>query len=447
MVVINIILYFSVLFYLLIKKRRIDFLSVYFYSSFVYYFTIIINMLSSLDENSKYYFIQSAALTKFVVLLNGITVFAFILVKDFYLTEKSFAYSTKIKNSKYASSKYDSAVAFLTVLFFILTVISFIKMCPVMISSSFDKQQIMDKTTYLEEWIVIAGYVFSVYYIIDFKKQNIVYAVLSFAILGYSLILMKRSTVVFIAILLIYKIFNSQMKGDSILNYFKKHKYMPIFLVVFVFFVFLGKQLIKGILGLNFEYLGYTIKNCFSIIARNFIYGEGNIVSLNLNTVIENHINVGGETYLNALYSLVPLGESVFGLPKTSNTMNDFIQGVYFKHVTSFGMSGTFLGEAIANVGYIGMFIVLCVLIYSIYILEKKSLSKNKLVSLFSFSIIPLLAFYIHRNSLEFTISYIKNIAYIIILIQIVYLLIEKYKKVKLKKRGAKCRTVFIKTH
>lgn len=373
--------------YFLGRKRRIDFLLVYFISLFCFslsvYFGLVYDpfgkgFITAQYETSVVYGVAYLGLL-FVGIMNDVELERFYYPPGEIAIEKGLSRGGKV---------------LLLALFFVLSLAIFIKLVPVYLSAAY-KRQALEQVGFslmLMSSCVVSGFGLS----LVFKNKFFTVAFSTFLLLLF--LWGTRSPAVFA--FFIYFVFRF---GDRKVMALKKAKIM-VFLLCFALIIAVGKnfygEVVYGGRGVVVWFNEYSLEKMLT--GMEFMYTPAI-----LDKVIEKDFSVGFISVVKSFLGLLPLPSSVTG--NNPSYFNDIFQPALFPGI-EYGMAFNPWAEAYSWMKWLG------VIIYSFFIpflivLVNLAIYRNRgrAISVLFMVLGVMFAFWIHRNSLGSIFAYARN--------------------------------------
>lgn len=396
--------------YFLLKKRRIDFLTIYCFSSLIYYLPLFWGkaILTISKESFKQYALSEYFY--FVILLNFIFLLFWAYIFDNYLKKSQKIYEISIYNSNKKTLKI------IFIFIFMLLLITIKENYSIIFSSIYvRKSELLEKSsrfsTFFKQGLVYT----TLYYFISRKyDKNKIY--------DFLIILLNLFTVVFLAhrsytvIAIISCIYFKQYTKKRIL--FKKIGMILSGIMLFVI-VSISKKIITPIKLGMYDLVIQRLTD-FDYILSSIIKGEQSVTSTILNQILVTDFRVHYESYLGIFSNFFIYGDKFFSIKSFSS----MFQQQLFPFI-DYGMGSSFLGEAYSNGGIIFLIIIINLLLILLVYISKLVLRSKKINEKTFFIIVGIyFSFYVHRNSMGQTITFLKRYLFI-------YMLIYLFNKIK----------------
>ena len=421
--IINLTLVCLGLIYIFKRKRKLDFLCIYFFSSIIYYFPILINRLSYPYRVGRYMIVNDiyweASLVVFLNLEINITIM-------FITDKKEIKKSKKVFVKKFNQDLLDISVLILSSLSMILILWSFFSLKTFLFDIDNSKMELLTISTWRETWIGYIASVIPVYALLTKGRFRIPIRVLSILMLAYTLVLQKRSVLVFVLITILYLVINKLKKDQPLYQWLLKNKMFIVLIIFFGLTVIIMKPLLPALFSLNIDEIKTIIFNIPSSLSNYLLLGESNIISLNLNEVLRHGITNNPLNIFYSIISILPLSGTIFGFNSTDISFNSFADIIYAHMPDNIGFGSTFLGEMICSLSiFFGLIAIFIFLYFCNKFFSNIEDLENILLKTVGYAVFPILSFYIHRNSISFVIGYFKYIIYITILILLIYTILN----------------------
>lgn len=397
-------------FFFLLKRKQLSLLVIYFFSSCVYYWdgfsgNIYIGNLNTTDILTK-----PICNEMYIVLLINMMLLFFSLI----LEKDAIIYKEKItlNNEKKIMSIYMIGT-------FVLSLYMTISYGLLGVQETFNKTELMERES---SWVTYYMYMsaFSVVYV--FSSENLhwnnIWKIIASIPIFTTFLFGHRSFLVISILAILYgKLIKMNVKKYSNLRFFIKYRKV-IFLVMLLFII---TMVVKGISEALFtgDYnLLISRVTDIDYFKRVYYFSEPNEISESINEICNQKYQLDGSSYIGLWGHFVPFfTDQIESLVSQKSFIREF-------HTYVFGIQGgtnraaTFLGESYANGGILMTFIIvglwLCFLsiIYRYINKCKNSVMKTSLL------LIGIdCAFYIHRNSMSFQFTRIRDYIYIVLLI------------------------------
>lgn len=420
------ILSVCILIYLLVKKREIDFLSIYVFSALIYYFPAY---LGYTIEGGNYQ-IDIINKTYFLLMLNLLIVFSMILLKDLIINSRRSKNDLHInQNEKDLNLLFSNkAILLLSFVNLLLIIVSIYQYSGDIFNGNFNKVSLLSESSKITEYTKLISTFIFVYSFISRGIHIIPIRLLSLFGIGYTFILGHRSFLVIAVIAILYFKFLHNYQSKNLIRFFYKYKGRVLFILVFTAMVFFVKNVFAALLSGNYS-LVFERLTTPSYYTNALLTSEPNVITSNLNMVLLYNMKYDVWSYI-ASFSLVLfpfIGGRIaeqfditsFSYMLQINFNKQFHEGI--------GIGSTFIGEAYSS-GGIGMvfliIVLICILIDKLDKILKKS--TNPLVNSWLLVSLVLFSFYINRNSLDFTLFTIRSYLYIMIFCLLVKWFIKK---------------------
>lgn len=385
--------------YLLLKKRRLNFLTIYLFSSVVYYLPLILNKLFDFYYDGKkiiYLNIPIEDKTYIFGILNITIVLFWIILNDRCKKNTEIFKNLETKTSK-------------NIMFFF----SFINIILIFYSISknyyflfveYNKVKLMQNLGLIDSVLkeismFIAAYSFGISKSKFLKKISVFF-------LFYFLFMGRRIEFVIIIIIYVINYFNKFFsKSYNIVNVFNKNPKSLFFLSIFALIIFpLKKSLPFFRRGEIKEFIIHTILKIFD--KNVYSYSEATAITTYIDKILK--INFRELSYKYIIFNLVPFKRTLGFF--SYNFYDKFQQRLYPSiTIDVFGLGGTFWGEIIANGGL--LFFVIMLNIYCFYIIKLEKYhnkTENIYLKVFYSLILAYSTFYIHRLFMEFLLGQYK---------------------------------------
>ena len=407
----------TLLFYILLKKRKIDFFTIGALSILIYYFPVFIGQLKSSYSNRIILIDDKSYMC---VAIFALIYLIFLLFTDKYsLKNVTITKNINDKVEKYKAIKNDNLSNFCVLL------LSLIGLCMMMytfiktngLTDTFNKMQLLTATDRITEYMKYIG-TFTFVYSFCFKGKYINFCrINSLIIILYTFLLGHRSFIVIglISIFINYLGSNSSIRLIDLIK--KKKMVLLSVFVVFFFFIFI-KGVFAALMNGDFELVSSRLTNQEYYI-NTLLTSEPNSIMLNLNNVVSYNLTYGFDNYIFGTLSLIPLLGDVFISNFNYVTFERVLNLTFNKQLDlGIGLGCTFIGEAYAvgNIFYLIIITILTLLLIKNFI-KKREKTNNPYTYVFLSIVLSYFTFYIHRNSLLFMLITIRAYIYILILL------------------------------
>lgn len=425
--IVNIILVCLGLIYIFKRKRKLNFLCIYFFSSIIYYLPILINRLSYPYRVGRYMIVNDIYWeTSLVVFFNFAIPLVIMIISD----KKNIKRDIKFSIKKINQDLLDISVLIFSFASFLLIICSFFSLKTFLFDINNSKMDLLTMSTWKETWIGYVASVIPVYALLTKGRFRIPIRVLAILMLIYTLVLQKRSIIVFITITILYLAINKLKKDQPLYQWLLNNKKFIFLIISFGLAVVIMKPLLPALLSLNVDEIKTIFMNIPTSLSNYLLLGEANIISLNLNEVLRHGITNNPINIFYSIISILPLSGTIFGFSSAEISFNSFANLVYAHMPDNIGFASTFLGEMICSFGiFFGFFAIFVFLYFCNQLFSHIEDSENILLKTIGYAIFPILSFYIHRNSISFVIGYFKYIIYITLLILLIYAFLNITKK------------------
>lgn len=368
------------LLYFILKKRNIDFFTLSFFSSVIYFSPSYTSMFSSTDFNimvSLYH----------LIVLSLIITFTFIY-DFFYKPKYLIANKKKVQLKNFNNSKLESAEI---ILYIFLIVISLI-----FIFLRLDQIFGTGKPNYGREYAVFSVVV-PLSFIYSFYKKRIMITILIVGLILIDIIAGNRELTVF-SIFGLGMFFSYKIGRIRLIKY-----YRIIFGIISLTTILLiYKGIYRAIKAGQYDLVLNRLTDS-SYWVDSFIYGEPMTTQSILDRVLSYHYIYDGKYLINFLYSLVPFTRAWGFEPDTPGM---FINQYVFADVNYKGVASNIWAEGHLIGGFELFFIY--ALIYSLLpILFNKAMFKTQHPLLKSIICVSgvIFFFFIHRSGLDYNIA------------------------------------------
>lgn len=418
-------IFFSILvtLYGVFKKRKFDFVFIYFLSSSLYFFPLYLGVFQSFvfGRGGKFSYMPQEIYYKcyLILLVNSGVCFLAMFIKDHskFLRNKTEIRETLIIN-EYAN------ILILILGFFILIhqIYMINRLHNYIFTDEFNKSVLLRQLKLTDTYCIDMSYfIFILSYSFDMRWRKTT-RLLSAVLMLFPLMLSKRSEVVCGLISIIY-IWINKTEYHSLWELLKKRKKQLGLGMIFFVAVFLSKPVINSIVQGNWKAVVNQLSKDNTLI-NSFLYSEPNIITSTLNEILRLDLRVNGESYIFSSLGFFPFINTLSNGYLVPKDFYKLYQPVVYPDLTGWGAGNCFLGETYSNGGFLllaGMIIFLCVIL----ILSEKYLYRGKNIWLkaSALAIIPWMAFYIHRNSWYYTVRSVRKFFYFAIMLNILYVL------------------------
>jgi len=423
-----ILLCLIIIMYLIIKKRRPDFLMIYALSSIVYYLPLILGQLNDFEYiNKKLIFLPTSINIKTYTFgfLNLLICFYWIILKDMLFN--------KYKPISYNSDNRETLV---------INRFSFLTLCCLLYSlynnrniifaAHFDKVQLVQNLGIIDS---IARY-FSMYIIVyafTSINSNRITKFYALVFIVYSFIMGRRSDFILSSMVCVLFFFIRTYKNKNLLYYAKKYKLLVAVCILVAITIFPLKRTLP--LFISGKFID-GIKQTFILIfePKTYLISESNSITLYINKIVNANYSKPFVSYKNAFIGLIPLIETFSKGKLGGNTFGILFQQDLFPTITKevMGLAGTFWGEAITNGGFILLIMMLNFVMFAICYIEKVAITSKRQLIRPVFLIIGIhLSFYIHRLLLTDIMDLLKFMLATLFILYIVFLISRSIGPVK----------------
>lgn len=413
----------------LLFERRISYLFVYYISSCVYYLDAIIGVsfvrtgdfgqMSTVSIDSKTYWIM---------IINML----FILI--------ALVIGRRIKNKRGPDQNYQNAIVekeqyytrknviaekyAIRVMILVCLIIAIFEIIPTILSSlgnSFSKADLLEDATSAVSYYKSIAMFLMVYL---FTQKRIKYGKLEYvlvvALMALTLLLGHRSYFVISIIGIIVTRINQNTKEANLLALSRKN-WKKILLVVICFFVFIfSKNIYSALFNGNLELVQSRLSDS-SYYVNSFKENEFNVIFTNLDTVVKQNYSFPLSTYLQRTAAVfVPVASRFIDSTPFSTAYQRDLFNTNIR-------ASTYLGEAYAS-GRIALSVISIIVVLFLVAFFDKRIGRVKSNMLRTFFIVSAVdfAFYIHRNSLEYSLIRIRSYLYIFLFGYILYLIFRR---------------------
>lgn len=399
---------------ILFRKSKLDFITIYFLSSAIYYvnlffgeiYTRYSNVISGYEINEKTYFVM-------IMNMSLILVF-FVFSKVNFSKKKIEANLTDIHNInsfRFEEKKAINILSFITFLLAVYMVIQFRLFTLV----EFNKIDVLNSSGTVEYYFKAIALFLFVYI---FTQKQIKYSFYTYLYILFSIfttfMLGHRSYIVIgILAILFDKIANSVQKENNLISYLLKNKKIVMFVLLFIFFVYSIKGVYVALFTKQFDLVVSRLTS-WEYYINTFKISESNTILRYVDVIASTNFRVDSSTYLIVISYFIPVISRLF----EANTFSDILHQNFFSEAQAGTLGSSFIAEALANGGTVLLVIMLILLLSLLkwashmYTKCKTSYTKTFLLLLgIEFS------FYIHRNGLGVGVLRIRSYLYILLLI------------------------------
>ena len=380
------LLYLFSLFYVIFKKRSVDFFTLMVFSLSYYSFPLL------LEELTLVCVIENIPIHENIYLI-----FIFIYTVNFiFMIKTDYKDLNKIYVINHSQSIENNLLLILTILLFIIGVY-FTGFSEYFFGT---KKDDVDLNVFigLSIWSSLALFIVS-YHANKKNKINILISliiILSVLFFGYR----SYTVVLFLIFSLLF------LNFQKIRLYKKFHYFMLGFILVLFLTIF---KLLYGTLKYaDISTLISIVRNVDFSTYYMLFFVDPLAVTYNLNLVILNETSLPVSYFFHRLISILPFYSGFYS--EITNyeylKLSDILHENY--HTVNLGLASSFLGELLALINYIGFFVGIIIWIFSIYIFNKKIKDINTLFIKMLVPMIVYMTFYIHRVDITFILGSFK---------------------------------------
>lgn len=401
--------------YTLIAKRRIDYFTVMSFSALLYYYPALIGKLSDINYGNLITEIKPEVYFCLIAFMLILTLFMFVLDKYIVTMGNKVLFQRKFDRIQINSDYYSN----LTI--FILSIIGLVMFIYTLVSyrglfGNFNKANLlMESNKIIAYYKFISLYLF-IYAFINKGTFIRIIRLFSLILIGYTFLLGHRSYIV-LGLIGISVVYFSQLDKTRLTKFIHQNKLLFILLLLIGLFFLFIKGVFAALMAGNYDLVISRLKDP-NFYLMTLLNSESNIITLNLNRVIESRMNYSLFNYLFEFLYLIPImGNSInkkLGIESFSYQLN-------YKFNTRFedgyGIGSTFLGESYAIGGMLTLIIRLVILFIIVkWLMSKLYSTKNNFIIAYLSTILPYFTFYVHRNSYLFLLITARAYLYILIL-------------------------------
>lgn len=426
----------GLLIYMVLKKRRPDFLDVYAVSSILYYLPLSMGILSDEVYNGSTLISERIKIPSSLYLFgicNFLVLLLWMLIKD---NTNNFRYKIDNIQETEMDKNNNKIIFILSIILWGCIVCSIAKNASALFSGNFNKVVFIQNVGMLETICRYLG-LFVGTYSFTRNKYSKFQIITSVTYIVYSLLMGRRSDFVLLVIMtFVFKMITSTREEHNLIFYFKEHKREFIFIAIVGVLVMPVKRSLPAFI--NGDIIGgfqYTIKCMFD--SATYLNSESNSITLYVHKVIESNDILYFRPYLFDLLSIIPFGNMLTNNWIYENGFDVYFQEKYFPSITAdvAGLAGSFWSENFANWGWIGMILSMNLLFYLLCRLEVKIIDSRKSVYMpFLLIIMIHLSFYIHRLFFSHIINVIK---YLFCIVLLVYMVSFLRQNIRIKRIGS----------
>lgn len=422
--VIYIFIVFLGFLYSLFKRRRLDFISIYFFSSVLYFFPALLGEFQSFafTETGYYYVPKDIFYRVYIVLiLNSIVCITWMICKDFLNIRDNGVFQVKLND-------YQSLLILVcNICFLIVNFLLIIRIKQYIFTPHFDKTILLEQTTILDTFALnVTYFLFIISFSFSMRWSKII-KILAVMLLIYPFLLAKRSEIVLGIIVVIY-VWISKKRYYSLWDLIKKNKGIILVGTIFFVSVFLSKAILnyaaRGDWKTVFNYLTQD-----GVLRESILYSEPNVITSNLNEIVRLAVDAEGDSYRFAMLGFVPFIGTLSNSVLVPEEFYMIYQPIVYPDLKGWGTGNCFLGEAYSNGRWLLLFCAIILLCTVLTLLERYIYrAKNQFIKASCLAIMPYLAFYVHRNTFYFSIREIRSLFTLGIFFNIIYWFIIRKK-------------------
>lgn len=416
------------LFLFLLTQKRLSFLFIYFISSCVYYLDAIIGVsFNAVGGFSSGQFSTTPVDWKTYVLLiiNMLCIFLFLLSS--IIKGKKNQQEKKIIKEYYSHKKIISEKYAIRLLIIIDILIALFNILPTIFSSlgsDFNKAELLEEASSVTSYYKSIATFLAIYI---FTQDRIKYSVVDYVVivllLLLTLLLGHRSYLV-IALIAIAVVKINRNKNETVLFKMIGRNWKKVLLVIICFLCFIfSKNIYTALFNGNLDLVKTRLSD-ISYYTDSFKENEFNTIFVNLDTTVRQGYSYPLSTYIKrtSLVFLPIASRFVEEEPFSSKFQRELFGANY--------RASTFIGESYASGGVLLSIIVMLFVIMMLMVFERRiGISKNNVLKTFFIISAVDIAFYVHRNSIEYSLIRIRSYLYILILVYVFYLIINRMAK------------------
>lgn len=401
------------------RFKEINFVQIYFLSSFIYYFNLLYGVVffGSLEGevDSKTIICN---MTYFILILNLVLIFIF-LPKH----KQTSQYVRKIEDL--AEKRVLKAYILIIFVISVVMVYKYDLLGEHVGTKSDIDEEVGGWGTYFKYF---ASFSFVYYFVNDHRESNKLWAIIAVFPIFSTFLYGNRSFLV-ISLLAVFfnKLYLEIKKSDiNLYSFFKRHK---VYILGGLFFVFVT-LVVKGIYAAFFS--GNTELVLLRLSSSSYyeqvaMVSEPNTIMTNLNTIVSKDYSVNTSSYWGLWGYLVPLFTDQINETMGSADFTVQYQADLFKGMNA-NRASTYIGEAFANGHIIMVILVISILLLTLnFLLNRYKKCKSNITKSTLLLIAIDLSFYIHRNSMYFEFSRIRFYIYILIMLLLFTNIYRKY--------------------
>lgn len=411
------LLLISVELYAVLYPRRVDFFSIAAISSLIYLYPGLIGVIQLPDGIIRRINVSTyVCVSMWLVLL----LLSMIINDHFTLRIGKYFVMKKATGGVYTDDNVNAniAVLLLNIVEVILCVYAIGKYGGII--SSMRKVDLLaesDKMTSYLKYIALFLFVYS--YVCKGKFIRIL-RIFGTAFIVYTFFLGHRSFAV-MGLIGIFMYYVGTTEKTSMISIVKEHKFIFILMLVASIFFFFIKKTYVALFAGNFELVRARLTN-IDYYKNAILTSEANTVMRNLQNIIESNMNYSLTNYFLSFITLIPFFggrlAQFLGYEKFSVDVN---LAFNTRYSDGFGIGCTYVGEAYALGGYLGIvIIVLATMLFVAYLNWKVQQTHDGIIYTFFTIVACYFTFFIFRNSQSFLLIMIRAQIYIVILLKIV---------------------------
>lgn len=401
--------------YTLIAKRRIDYFSVMSFSALIYYYPALIGKLNDINYGNLITDIEPEVYFCIIAFTFILTLLMLVLDKYRFTLGNKPLFHRKYNRIQINNDYYSNLTIFiLSIIGFVMFIYTLIKYQGLFVN--FNKANLlMESNKIIAYYKFISLYLF-VYSFINKGKFIKILRVISLILIGYTFLLGHRSYVV-LGLIGVSIVYFSQLDKIRLTKFIHQNKLLFILLLLIGLFFLFIKGVFAALMAGNYDLVIARLKDP-NFYLMTLLNSESNIITLNLNRVVESKMSYSLFNYLFEFLYIIPiLGNRInkkLGIESFSYQLN-------YKFNTRFedgyGIGSTFLGESYAIGGMLTLIIRLIILFIIVkWLMSKLYSTKNNFMIAYLSTVLPYFTFYVHRNSFLFLFITARSYIYILIL-------------------------------
>lgn len=424
--IIYVTMFVMVLLYGIFKKRELDLIYIYFLSTTVYFFPVVLGEFQSFvfnaDGTYTYYPEALYYKTYIVLIINTFICFIWMIIRN--LCSK--------KNRQCSSMYYLNDYANLIVigteaLLLILNTRMILRLRYLIFTNRFDKTILLNNMSLLDTLCLNMSYFVFILAFVFNMRWRVTTRLFAIILMIFPFMLSRRSEIVLGMIAITYVWINRQNYSSIYILLINKKKTI-IAVLFFGIAVFLSKGIMNSIVQGNWQEVKIYLEKKNTLI-DSFLYSEPNIITSTLNGVLEKDVRVDGESYKHVVLSFFPFIETLFSGKLSPSDFYTLYQPIVYPEIKGWGAANCFLAEAYSNGGWIMLFVVVNCLCAMLLLLERGIKRCNNWgVKTALLASMPYLTFYIHRNTVYYIIRTVRIYIYLAIVLNIIYLILKNNK-------------------